>query len=265
MYKYPVSRVIHLEPGLGPFCGREGLVEVKPFIFDQLFRLNQNMAPPKPATVGEIPLLLLEDVLEDPQDVRETIGKSPATNWAYPQGTRNFIDYYDCRLRFPVFPPVNLIALSQHVILEHYKVAVEPQESVIDVNWFMQIGRKPADHACPHQDALMPGKRTFTCLLYLNSPDECSGGTAFFKFRKTQSLVPDEGFEAVFRRDARLQENALDYWPRDPDVYWENIGSIPMETGRMVIFPGQYFHAAFHPEDSFFDFPRLTLAFWMVG
>jgi len=38
-----------------------------------------------------------------------------------------------------------------------------------------------------------------------------------------------------------------------------------MVTGRMLIFPAKYFHAAFHPEDSFFDFPRLTLAFWMVG
>ncbi len=240
-------------------------MEVKPFIFDQLFRLNQNMMPPKSANLGEIPLVMIEDVLQDPQGVRDTIGRSPATNWGYPEGTRNFIDYRDCRLRFPVFPPVGLIALAAHVIQAHYKVSVEPQESAIDVNWFMQISAKPANHACPHQDALIAGKRTFTCLLYLNSPEECSGGTAFFKFRKTQSLVADERFETTLRLDRRLQENALDYWPRNPDVYWENMGVISMVTGRLLIFPAQYFHAAFHPEDSFFDFPRLTLAFWMVG
>jgi hypothetical protein len=240
-------------------------VELKPFIFDQLFRLNQNLVAPKVTSLGEIPLVVIEDVLQDPQGVRETIGRSPATNWGYPEGTRNFVDYYDCRLRFPVFPPVGLIALAQHAIQARFKVSVAPQLPAIDVNWFMQIGAKPANHACPHQDALIAGKQTFTCLVYLNSPGECSGGTAFFRFRKTQLLVANEGFESAIRLDARLRKSELDYWPPDPDVYWENMGVISMVTGRMLIFPAQYFHAAFHPQDSFFDFPRLTLAFWMVG
>ena len=122
-------------------------MEVKPFIFDQLFRLNPNLVPPKVTSLGEIPLVVIEDVLHDPQGVREMIGRTPVTNWGYPEGTRNFVDYYDCRLRFPVFPPVSLIGLAQHVIQTHYKVPVQPQESVIDVNWFMQIGSKPADPA----------------------------------------------------------------------------------------------------------------------
>ena len=239
-------------------------MELKPFFFDQLFRLNQNLVP-KGANLDEIPLLVIEDVLQDPQAVRETIGQCPASNWGYPEGTRNFIDYYDCRLRFPVFPPVGLIALAQHAIQAHYNVTTEPQLPAIDVNWFMQINPKPADHACPHQDALVPEKRTFTCLLYLNSPNECSGGTAFFRFRKTQSLVHDKGFENALSSDPRLQQSVLNYWPPTPEVYWETVGTVSMVTGRMLIFPAQYFHAAFQPKDSFFDFPRLTLAFWMVG
>ncbi len=238
-------------------------MEVKPFIFDQLFRLNQNLVLPESVRPGEIPLLVIEDVLQDPQGVRETIGRTPATNWGYPEGTRNFVDYYDCRLRFPVSPPVGLIALAQHAIQARYKVLTEPQETAIDVNWLIQIGAKPANYACPHHDALVPGKRIFTCLLYLNSPGECSGGTAFFRFRKTQSLVADDAFKAALKLDERIQENRLDYWPRHADVYWENLGAIAMVTGRMLIFPAQYFHGAYHPEDSFFEFPRLTLVFWM--
>lgn len=240
-------------------------MEVRPFVFDQLFQLNQNLAPPRCETLDEIPLLVLDNVLHDPQGVRETIGRAPASAWGYPQGTRNFVDYYDCRLRYPVFPPLGLIALAQHAIKAHYNVSVQPQENGIDINWFMQIHKKPANHACPHQDALVPGKRSFTCLLYLNSAEECSGGTAFFKFRKTQSPVADQRFDNILKLDTRLQQDALDYWPRTPREYWDNIGSISMVTGRMIIFPAQYFHAAYHPVDSFFDFPRLTLVFWMVG
>ena len=238
-------------------------MELKPFIFDQLFRLNENLQPPKADSLGEIPLLVIEDVLLDPHGVRETIGKSPATSWAYREGGRNFVDYYDCRLRFPVFPPVGLIALAQHAIHARFGVSTEPQVPWIDINWFMQIGPRPADHASPHHDSMVKGKQTFTCLVYLNSPEECSGGTAFFRFRKTQKPVADEAFTKEVRRDARLRES--EYFPPDPAVYWENLGAIEMVTGRMLIFPAHYFHAAFHPEDSFFDFPRLTLAFWMVG
>src|SRR6476469_8837001 len=115
-------------------------IEVKPFVFDDLFRLNENLTPPTAAILGEIPLVVIEDVLDDPEGVRQTIGEAPAPNWGYPEGTRNFVDYYDCRLRFPVFPPVRLIALAQHVIQARFKVAVEPQQNSIDVNWFMQIG-----------------------------------------------------------------------------------------------------------------------------
>ncbi len=241
-------------------------MEVKPFIFDELFRLSGTPRPLQTAMVGEVPLLLIDGVLDDPGRARETIGACPATNWTICEGGRNFVDYYDCRLRFPVFPPVGLIALAQHAIHTGYGVATEPQLNSIDVNWFMQIGTRPADHAVPHQDAMIPGKRTFTCMVYLNSPDECSGGTAFFKFRKTQSMIADERFNEAVRFDERLQGSKQgEYWPPDPDAYWEKLGAVSMETGRMVIFPAQYFHAAFHPEDSFFDFPRLTLVFWMVG
>jgi hypothetical protein len=244
----------------------EASLEAKPFVFNQLFRLNENLTQPKPVLFGEkIPVLLLDDVLGDPQGARDMIGRSPVTNWLYPEGTRNFIDYYDCRLRYPVFPPVGLIAIAGHAIQEYFRVAVEPQSNAIDINWFMQVAAKPVNYACPHQDVVIPGKRTFTCLLFLNSPAECSGGTGFFKFRETQSLVSDGPFEKALANDKRLRSSELDYWPRDPDAYWEHVGTVDMVTGRMLIFPAQYFHAAFHPEDSFFDFPRLTLAFWMVG
>lgn len=164
-------------------------------------------------------MVVIDDVLQDPHVVRETIGDTPATNWKLVEGGRNFLDYYDCRLRFPVFPPVGLIALAQRTIEAAYRVSTEPQLNSIDVNWFMQIGAKPANYAVPHQDAMIPGKRTFTCMVYLNSPDECSGGTGFFRFPKTQSMVADERFNNAVRDDVRLRESKEgEYWPPDADA-----------------------------------------------
>lgn len=240
---------------------------LKPFIFDQLFRLNPNLQPPKGTMLGGVPLMTIEDVLADPQAVRDTIGAAPATNYyTIREGGGNFVDYYDCRLRYPVFPPIGLIAVAQHAIHAAYGVAVEPQMNSIDVNWFAQIKPRGANYAVPHHDVATAGQRTFTCMVYLNSPHECSGGTGFFRFRKTKSLTADEAFEKAIRNDKRLEASKEgEYWPPDADLYWENVGTVEMATGRMLIFPAQYFHAASHPQDWFFDFPRLTLVFWMVA
>jgi hypothetical protein len=42
------------------------------------------------------------------------------------------------------------------------------------------------------------------------------------------------------------------------------VGAVDMVPGRLLIFPSEFFHAAYHPQDSFYEFPRLTLAFWLV-
>jgi hypothetical protein len=46
---------------------------------------------------------------------------------------------------------------------------------------------------------------------------------------------------------------------------WDLVGTVDMLPGRLLIFPSEYFHAAYHPQNSFFEFPRLTLAFWMIS
>jgi hypothetical protein len=134
----------------------------------------------------------------------------------------------------------------------------------VDVNWFKQIHEKRADFAVPHSD-MTNVQRSFTCVVYLNRPDECSGGTAFFRFKKSGSLVFDEAYARTIREDSRIAETGLDYWPSDAEQWWETVGTVDMVPGRLLIFPSEYFHAAYHPQNSFYEFPRLTLAFWMVA
>ena len=75
----------------------------------------------------------------------------------------------------------------------------------------------------------------------------------------------DEAYARAVKEDPRVGETGLDYWPSETYDEWERVGAIDMLPGRMLIFPSQYFHAAYHPLDSFYDFPRMTLAFWMIG
>lgn len=236
---------------------------MKPFLFNEVFDVNSDLAI-KDSLLPSIPAVLVDNFLKHPVQARSVVGSAPAANWKIAEGGRNFVDYYDCRLRFPVWFPNRMIAVAQRAVRTVYSVDTRPQDPGVDVNWFMQIHQKRGDFAFPHADISGNVRRSFTCIVYLNSPAECSGGTAFFKFRKSNSLVVDQSYAQETQQNPGIVESGRDYWMENPGDYWEMVGAIDMIPGRMLIFPSEFFHAAYHPKDSFYDFPRLTLAFWMI-
>jgi uncharacterized protein (TIGR02466 family) len=235
----------------------------KPFLFDQLFEVRSDLKLSLEPIEGAIPTVVVDEFLRHPEEAREIVGRAPAPNWKHEKGGKNFVDYYDCRLRFPIRYPNAMIAAAQQVIRKVYSFDTRPADACVDVNWFKQIHEKRADFAVPHND-MTNVRRSFTCIVYLNRREECSGGTAFFRFKKSSSLVLDETYVRAIREDSRLAETGLDYWPSEAEEWWEHVGTIDMMPGRLLIFPSEYFHAAYHPRDFFYEFPRLTLAFWMV-
>jgi uncharacterized protein (TIGR02466 family) len=238
--------------------------DAKPFVFDELFEVGPDPKLTLEPIQNAIPTVVIDDFLKHPEEVREMVGRTPAPNWKLEKGGRNFVDYYDCRLRFPIRYPNGLVTTAQQVIRKVYEQNTRPLDASVDVNWFMQIHERRADFAVPHNDITESVRRSFTCVLYLNRPEECSGGTAFFRFKKSGSLVLDETYALAIREDSRIAETGLDYWGGAADQWWEMVGTVDMAPGRLLIFPSEYFHAAYHPKDSFYEFPRLTLAFWMV-
>ena len=213
---------------------------MKPFLHNEVFRPNDNPTVHF-GSVGNIKAIVADYFFDDISAVRKVVKDSPAGNWKYKEDGRNFKDYYDCRISFPAMQSL-MFQKTQELIKEHFGVGTHFYDDIIGVNWFKQINEKRNDYAFPHSDG-DPGK--YTCLVYLNEPEECSGGTAFFG-RKVDTPVWEDG---------------TDYWP--PKDEWEMNGLIQMVPNRMVIFPAEYFHAAYHPENSFYSFPRLTLVYWM--
>jgi uncharacterized protein (TIGR02466 family) len=239
--------------------------DAKPFLLNELFEVRQDLKVSLEAIQNTIPTVVVDGFLKHPERARDVVGSAPAANWKHVQGGKNFVDYYDCRLRFPILYPNSMLAAAQQIIRQVYQVDTRPAEASVDVNWFKQIREKRAESAVPHNDMTDKVRRSFTCIVYLNRREECSGGTAFFRFKKTGSLVLDEKYVEAIRQDPTLGETGRDYWPPHSDESWERVGSTDMVPGRLLIFPSEYFHAAYHPQNSFFEFPRLTLAFWMVA
>jgi uncharacterized protein (TIGR02466 family) len=239
--------------------------DAEPFLLNELFEVRPDLKLSLEPIQNTIPTVVVDDFLKHPERARDVVGRAPAANWKHVQDGKNFVDYYDCRLRFPIFYPNSMIAAAQQIIRQVYHVDTRPAEASVDVNWFKQIREKRAESAVPHNDMTDKVRRSFTCIVYLNRREECSGGTAFFRFKKTGSLVLDEKYVDAIRENPKVGETGRDYWPHEADEWWERVGTIDMAPGRLLIFPSEYFHAAYHPQDSFFEFPRLTLAFWMVA
>ena len=185
--------------------------DAKPFLFNELFEVRKDLKLDLEPIEKTIPRVVVDDFLEHPEEARDVVGSTPAANWKHEKGGRNFVDYYDCRLRFPIRPPNNMVSAAHQIIREVYSVNTRPLDASMDVNWFMQIHEKRGDFAVPHSDITEGVRRSFTCIVYLNRREECSGGTAFFRFKKSGSLVLDEAYAraAQARSSARGDGSGL--------------------------------------------------------
>lgn len=213
-----------------------------PFLHNEVFKVSDNLKT-NLIWVGHAPVLVVDNFFDNFESVREVVQSTPAGNWKITEEGRNFLDYYDCRISFPALQ-TEMFSRTQELIQESFKVKTHHLGDTIGVNWFKQIEPRRADFAFPHSDKTVD-RQQYTCLVYLNSEEECSGGTAFFD---------------QVNRDAPF-ENGDDYWPNEND--WKMLDHIRMASNRMIIFPAEYYHAAYHAKD-YYDYPRTTLVYWMA-
>ena len=214
-----------------------------PILFDEVFAVNDEFD----VEVIDDDIVVIDNIFKDWTKIRDAYIDTPAFNWRMPKGTRNFIDYYDCRhtfsheQKYPFIIPVNKV-------LEHvYKckfVEILGENNGLRTNWFKQINPKRSEWSQIHHDGQVSGE--YTMITFLNTEDECSGGTSFFKTMNKKYMDGHTG---------------MDYWSSVPREKLGEIINIEMKPNRTVIFRSEIAHAAWHPVDSFYDFPRHNIVF----
>lgn len=87
-------------------------------------------------------------------------------------------------------------------------------------------------------------------VVYLSLPEHCQGGTWFFRHRPTDSLMSRQEHHQLY-----------DYFASDA---WEKTYDVSMAFNRLVLYPGDLFHAIASPYfgDSV-ENARLTLTFFV--
>ena len=182
---------------------------MRTFLLNDVFRPNPDLQLYKEKVGAEIPALIAEQTLHDLDGVRELVLSSPAANWKHRPGGKNFVDYQDCRLRYPVMGPLDLWQFAINVVREAYGKKTVPGVDGLDVNCFFQINPRCADTSFVHDDAFASAQ-LFTCLIYLNSEAECSGGTAFYRHRQfgPSSAPGDDSLDVFYEQHLDMLEES---------------------------------------------------------
>jgi Family of unknown function (DUF6445) len=114
-------------------------------------------------------------------------------------------------------------------------------------------------HSWVHSDDICA---RFASVLYLNLPEQCAGGTAFWKHRalNLERLPPPEELVASgFDVDAFYSLITRE-WKHLPA--WQQIGFMPMQFNRFITYPTSYFHSRY-PFDAFGDSPANGRLIWV--
>ncbi len=118
-------------------------------------------------------------------------------------------------------------------------------------------------------------------LIYLTPPEQCQGGTAFYRHRKTGvEQLPGRPGAAYRETMARFGHTRLDTWAEElftpsqtPDGFisetnqdWELTSLVEMQFNRLLIYNGKVFHSGYIQDGQFgegLEERRLTLNFFI--
>ena len=140
----------------------------------------------------EIELLTIEDTTnqvviadnfyKNPDMVRQIILNSPYPIWKDQPDTKNFTEYYDCRqsIYLPYERAQNVV---QQIAEQFLGITQHTLEPIFNSNIFRLITEQPPNsQPFPHDDGNL-----IAALVMLNTQEECSGGTGFYRSKSPQA------------------------------------------------------------------------------
>lgn len=193
-------------------------------------------------------LVIVDDFFKDPMLVRNL-----ALETSYQDVTK---------LNYPGLQS-DMAFYNQDIIKRFEKLLndeIDPKVESLTFGKFRFMTRESGSRIKIHVDGLAE----WTGLIYLNTPDQCEGGTAFYRHIDTGLEGPPRpdqmkkfGFESVLDFEQRIiAEQSLDL------SRWEETTFVGMRFNRLVLFRGnELFHCHTHGFGNTNENARLTQNF----
>ena len=206
--------------------------------------------------------LVIDGFYRDPDAVRALAAGAPVPIWKNVPGGRNGEEYWDCRHQWMFYDKLPFLLRLREIVEAHYGVQVDmdktPKSFVTNVfQWNIDQPAASVGNIA-HFDSL----RVVAANIYLNTPDEAHGGTAIYRSRVTGEFrLFAEDFEMLRRAPEKfmhLAEDGRSYYDPKWQDNWELERVLPMRYNRATLYPGYIFHGAYHTDNAFRDYPRMT-------
>ena len=184
----------------------------------------------------------VDDFAPDAAEVREAVISGPFETHQGPDGAT-----YTGISDYPVAHWPKLIGLS-------IGKEIEPKLSCFRINY---AGEMP--HSWVHSDDICA---KYASVLYLNPPEQCQGGTAFWRHEglkidhlPTREQIEASGFGADWFLEMMTRE-----WKELK--YWKQVGFVPMQFNRFITYPTSLFHSRY-PFEGFGTTPADGRLIWI--
>lgn len=114
-------------------------------------------------------------------------------------------------------------------------------------------------HSWVHSDDICA---QYATVLYLNTPQQCIGGTAFWK-HKTRGIdrLPSKAVLTAKGEDADAFYKTMDREWKELE-HWEQVEFVPMKFNRFITYPTSLFHSRF-PFEGFGTTPKDGRLIWI--
>lgn len=130
---------------------------------------------------------------------------------------------------------------------------VNQQYSIARLNY---VGENPNNAI--HADSAYSD---FAAVLYLNTPEQCRGGTAFWRHKKTgwEWMPTEKEVRAKGKSPTRVLAQITEDW--NNESAWEQVALAEMKFNRVAIYPTKRFHSRY-PFEAFGSTPEDGRLIW---
>jgi len=176
-------------------------------------------------------LIVVDDVYDDPEKIRDAALR---LDYPAPAAGANYAGRNSAsKLLLP-----DTDRMLSWVAGEQLVAAAERAHGALRLTLAGDAGRY-----CVHVDIGVD----WSGVLYLNHPEQCRGGTSFFRHRSTGSEHAPTTAADLVRCNAKTAQEALDrILGRDSNdpAQWETTLTVPMQFNRLVLFRPLLWHSA---------------------
>ena len=225
---------------------------------DEIFEINDNYQ----VTVEEfegVKVVVVDDFYKNPHDVRQLALDIPASYNRRIRGNNP-------ALRINAFYELSSMAWIYDQLSRQYFPEITQfydaeyfQRSFMNATFMVNVMQtKNLPPVCPHMDNTSGVNLAST--IYLNTANECNGGTSFYKFGgKTYYDDPS----VTHTLDVGGKHPVTEYIS-DSVMDWKMIGMVPMIFNRMVLYNQAVLHSAYVKPHMFVgDMYRLNQQFFI--